>query len=58
MATTQLKRAVLGRSGLEITRVGHSEQVGGIVVAANLELSDEDLATIEGAASSRALKAR
>lgn len=52
MAITRLKTAALGETGLEITRVGFRlpDQVDPILGAANLELSEEDLATVEGRA--------
>jgi aryl-alcohol dehydrogenase-like predicted oxidoreductase len=59
MQKTALKTTQLGQTGLEITRVGfgawaigglrRSDQVDPILAAPNLDLTDQDLAEIEGA---------
>jgi hypothetical protein len=54
---TRRKTTQLGSTGIEITRIGFGawaigfrrpSQVDPILIAANLELVDDDLATIEG----------
>ena len=51
MLTTQLKTTQLDEAGLDITRVGFRspKQVYPRIEAARLELSREDITTIEGA---------
>jgi hypothetical protein len=45
---TQLRTAQLGETGLEITRIFRQPQQIDPILAANLELSDEDVDEIEG----------
>jgi aryl-alcohol dehydrogenase-like predicted oxidoreductase len=56
MQETQLQKVELGSTGLEITRVGfrRPDQVDPILAAANLELTEADLAEIEHAWARRA----